>query len=80
MSGNQMAQALVPRDDKGHLLRRLPSIRPIDFGAIKSPLRWSLGPTDDNELMPHFSDCSLGSMPPIRRAMRWVMAAGDRRV
>jgi Ala-tRNA(Pro) deacylase len=63
--GDQVAKAVVLRDDKGYVLAVIPSTHRVTPGALESALSRDLQMATEDELATIFLDCDRGAIPPI---------------
>ena len=68
LPGDRMVKGVILEDEKGYLMAILPATHRLDVGKLSRLLNRRLGLATESELGGMFSDCELGSVPPIGRA------------
>ena len=65
VSGEQLAKAVVLKDDKGYLVAVVPSTHHVQLGKLRKQYGRYFSLADERDLHALFNDCSEGAVPPI---------------
>ncbi|MGC2629287.1 MAG: YbaK/EbsC family protein [Rhodomicrobium sp.] len=66
--GNNLAKGVVMKCEQGYLLAIVPASRHVRLDALEWWLRQPVGLATEAEVSRIFSDCELGSIPPVGAA------------
>ncbi len=64
VSGDDIAKAIVLKDEDGYLVAVLPATYKLQLGALREILGRRLDMADEKELAGLFTDCEPGAVPP----------------
>ena len=65
VSGNQVAKAVLLKDETGYLLAVLPASRHLRLDAVEALTGRSLTLAAEDEIGRAFPDCEVGAVPPV---------------
>ena len=65
ISGNQIAKAVVLRDDDGFVLAVVPASHHVSLERVQAELGRAVELASEEEASDLFPDCDLGAVPPI---------------
>ena len=68
VSGEDIAKAIVLKDEDGYLVAVLPATYRLQLGALREILGRRLEMADEKELAGLFTDCEPGAVPPVAGA------------
>ena len=65
VSGENLAKAVVLKDDHGYLVAVVPSTHHVQLGKLRKQYDRYFSLADERDLHALFHDCSVGAVPPI---------------
>lgn len=68
VSGEDIAKAVVLRDDEGYMMAVIPATHKVQLGKLSNHYGRYLSLAEEEQLHNLFSDCSAGAIPPIGKA------------
>ena len=78
ISGNCIAKSVILEDDSGYVMVVVPASHQLDMTRVHEQMSRPLILAHENELPRLFSDCEIGSIPPIGDAYGIEMLVDDR--
>lgn len=71
VSGNNLAKAVIVKDDDNYSMVVIPSVEHVDFSVLREQFGQVMELATESELGELFPDCETGAVPPIGDA--WGM-------
>lgn len=65
---DQLAKSVILEDDQGYVMAVIPANAHVKIAELNRLLDRKMGLATEVELLPLFSDCELGAIPPVGQA------------
>ena len=75
--GEQLAKAVILKDEDAYTMAILPATHRIDLGVLRKQTHRNLGLATEAEMRHLFSDCNEGAIPPIGQPYNLPMLMDD---
>lgn len=78
VSGDDLAKAVVLKDDGGYVMAVIPATHHLDVEAVQHLTGRSLVMIDEDQLAQLFDDCEAGAVPPVGQAYGYEVIVDER--